>query len=167
MIKREPGSPARLRSAFEQLSSSARSLNTSTDELSEIFAAFDDSLKKLNLGIIAWVTFCNSSDEPGWFSYLDQLGYTKIGGKWGLAIRQLKCDEQHDETEVLQEWLLAEAPRALRIKAVDGLPELAENLAKEVKSATKRIDEKLALARELLTVVKDLGTDEDSAGVKE
>lgn len=166
MPQREADKSARLRSAFEQLSSAAHSLNTSTDELSKIFTSFDDALKKLNLGTTAWVTFDEGSDERGFYSYPDQLGYAKIASKWGLAIRQLKCDEHDGETELLQEWLIAEAPRALRIRAIDGLPDLVESLVSEVQRTSQRINEKLGVARELLTVVKDLSGDAQQGGVK-
>jgi hypothetical protein len=159
-------SPARLRSSFEQLYSSARSLNSSSDELSKIIAAFDDTLKKLNLGVSAWVTFSSASDEPGWYTYFDQLGYTKLSGKWGISIREMKRDEQNGEDELLQESLFADAARTLRVKAIDGLPDLIETLLTEVRNANKSLDQKVGVARDLLKALKDFGVGVETAEVE-
>src|SRR5437763_1208094 len=99
---------ARLRSSYTQLSSSAQSLNTASDELTKIVSSLDTGLKKLNLGIEAWVTISTGSDESGRYSYDDQLGYGKVNAKWGIAIRQLEGDELSGEERIAQEWLFAD-----------------------------------------------------------
>jgi len=152
----KPDFSSRLRSSFEKLSSSAQSLNTATDELTKLAASFDVALKKLNLGIEAWVNIATGSDESGNRSYYDQLGYAKIAGKWGLALRQLECDEHSGDEEITQEWLFADAPRDLRVSAVSRLPELIQKLQEQVQLTNEHLSETLQAARTFLAVVNEL-----------
>jgi hypothetical protein len=146
---------ARLHSSYEKLASSALSLNAATDELTKIGASFDAALKRLNLGIESWVQISEGSDELGTKSYYSQLGYSKIGGKWGIALRNVECDEQSGEETVLKEWLFADAPRDLRVLAVNRLPELIERLQEEAQDTTEFINATLEQARLVLKTLQE------------
>lgn len=164
----KPDVLSRLRHSYEKLSSFARSLNNDSEELAKIGAAMDAAIKKLNLGVEAWSTIATGSDENQPFiSYEDRLGYAKIDGKWGLAIREVECDASDGEEKVVHEWLFAEAPREMRILAVDRLPELIEALNETVSALHNRMSKKIADARSILDALNQRdGTTEPVEGKK-
>src|SRR5215467_16026708 len=75
------------------LSGIASSLNTASDELTNAVGVLDEALKKLNIGLSVWVTFCDRSDkdDPDIYDY-DQIGYCKVNSTWGIAIQNLWGD---------------------------------------------------------------------------
>lgn len=155
----KPDVLTRLRSSYETLSSSARSLNNVSEELSKIGAAMDAAIKKLNLGVEAWATIASWSDEEmPWMSYEEQLGYAKLEGKWGLAIQSVECDQEADETTVTQQWLFADAPREKRILAIDRLPELIEALNKQACQLHDRMAKKVTDASSILDALNQMET---------
>jgi hypothetical protein len=156
----KPDFSARLRSSYEKLSSSARSLNAGTDELTKLGTSFDAALKKLNLGIDAWIEMACGSNEMGTRSYYDQLGYAKISGKWAVGIRQVERDEHSGDEEVTQEWFFADAPRELRISAVNRMPELIQKLQEEAQRTSERINDTLENARAVLMALNEIGEPE-------
>jgi hypothetical protein len=68
-----------------QLSSVASDLNTVSNELGKSVAEIDGALKKLNLGVSVWVNISDWNYDLGYF--VEQLGYTKVDGKCGIALR--------------------------------------------------------------------------------
>jgi hypothetical protein len=75
------------------------------------------------------------------------------------------CSPQ-DEYDSYEEWLFNDAARALRIDAIDKIPELFEKLTNEVAATTKALDKKLhlleewasAISTDSVHTVKELGT---------
>jgi hypothetical protein len=143
----------RVRSSFEQLSSRASDLNTLSDQVGKIVARFDAEFNKLNIGIPAWVRFGESASENGLEFTHQEVGYAKIGTKWGLAIREYSGHEAADDYTAYQEWLFNDAPRLHRLQAIDFIPELFEKLVIEVDNATKKVDKKLKELQELSTAL--------------
>jgi methyl-accepting chemotaxis protein len=143
----------RIASLYKQLSDSASQLNAASDELGKSLSALDAALKRLNLGISAWVKVTGYEHDTG--EYWNRcLGYTKVGGKWGIAISESSGDH-NTEHETSEEWLFNDAPRAFRIEAVEKLPELIERLIKEADETTKSIQHKAVQAQELAAAVTE------------
>ena len=146
----------RVASYYSQLSTVAADLNAVSDELGKSIAEIDAALKKLNLGITTWVTiresqeyFCDGSPLWRW-----SIGYAKVDGKWGISLNKVEgdlgnADESSDET-----WLFGDAPRSLRLEAIDKIPELLENLSNEAVKTTKDIRAKLGDAQSVAAAVK-------------
>ena len=144
---------SRIRSSFRQLSSRATDLNTLSDQVGKVVARFDAEFNRLNIGIPAWVQFQEWTSEDGLQFRAEEVGYAKIGAKWGLAIRTMSGHEAVDDYTGYQEWLFSDAPRLLRRKAIDKIPELFEKLVVEVDTATKAVDKKLKEIQELATAL--------------
>jgi hypothetical protein len=72
------------------------------------------------------------------------LGYGKHRGKWGLLVSY--GWEDSDETEVI---FLRDAPREVRIKAVDRIPGLLDALIQEMSALTQEASKKASEAKEL------------------
>jgi hypothetical protein len=140
---------------FQNLTTAAGSLNVASDELTKAVAVLDEALKKLNIGLSTWVNFSTWEDGPKYWQ--DRLGYTKVNGKWGIAILSARGDETCDvEEETEGPWLFNDAPRQLRLLSVDKLPELIEKLGKDAADTTKEVKEKTKRVRELTTAITQI-----------
>ncbi len=121
-------------------------------------AELDSAVKALNLGISCWVTFAawSGMGPTGQRSGEYQLGYAKIGGKWGIGVRSISSTySRPDDQDVTGPWLFNEAPRNLRADAVEHLPKLLNALATEAVATAKKLADKLDQARQLASAVKN------------
>lgn len=144
----------RVASSYNELSSAASVLNAVSDELGKSILELDAALRKLNLGISFWTRFQGADPAAEDSSYWSEdIGYAKISGKWGIGLRTVAGDMNRDD-EVIEEWPFNDAPRSLRLSAVDKIPELLEKLSKEAVKTTDKIRGKLAGVREVAAAVK-------------
>jgi prefoldin subunit 5 len=146
--------PERVLASFRQLSTSAKNLNNASDELRDTISAFDAALKKLNLGISAWVRISGDEDANGEYWSRD-IGYAKVGDTWGIALRDITGN--HDVPEAgyttHEEWLFNDAPRWMRIEGVGKIADLLESLTKQADTTAQRIKKKTAEAKELAAAI--------------
>ena len=127
---------AKIQSNFQALSNVASSLNAASDELTKVVAKLDEALKKLNVGLTVWVTFKDRLEhEPSRYD-CDQIGYCKVNGKWGIALRQIWGQEDFGEHNEDGPWLFSEASREMRLRSVDKIPELIEKLSNKASDTT-------------------------------
>ena len=137
------------------LSTLAPQLNTASNELNKVVSVFDDAFKRLNIGLSTWVSFRfrqESERDSGNFDE-DQVGYAKIDGKWGIALRRIYGNY---DAEVFHEngpWLFSDAPRELRIASIDYIPKLIEQLGKEAFDTTRKVEEKTKALRNLASTL--------------
>jgi hypothetical protein len=142
-------------SAFHELTSIASVLNKVSDALGKAVSDIDEGLKKLNLGISVWVRIHYDPagpDDPSY--YVEELGYAKIDGKWCTALRTITGSEITEEGDAISTYAFNEAPRALRLKAIDKLPALLKALTNESSRVTKELKGKLASAQAVAAVIK-------------
>lgn len=143
------GSPSiQLTESFKALKGAAAKLNAASDELGRSVSALETALKRLNLGIEAWV-FIESytNHDTGEFSS-QRIGYAKVGGRWGLTIGTAEGFLQDPDGGQVEIWPFNEAPRALRVSGIDKLPELVAKLCEVADSTTDRIVAQTEQARE-------------------
>jgi hypothetical protein len=141
--KQEPQVPPadRVQTSYKQLTVASTSLNSASDGLGEAMSVLDAALKKLNLGISAWVTVSGNDDEVGdWWSR--EIGYTKVGDKWGIALKTASGNYSSPDRDSVEKWLFDDAPRWMRIEAVGKIPDLLEALLRQAKDTTKKIKDK-------------------------
>jgi len=151
----------KVQTSYQKLAAAAATLNAASNELGIVIADLDAAIKSLNLGISSWLNINNWTDEDGDGWNTDQMGYARIGGKWGIALRKLSGSNRSGEEIVDGEWLFNDAPRALRMDAIGKIPDFLENLAKDADEMTKRVNERLkesqALAKAIKTAVRAPG----------
>jgi hypothetical protein len=97
----------------------------------------DAALRRLNLGIATWLRLESREDGSGNYTKRD-LGYAKIGNKWGIALRTMSGNHNDVYDSNVEEWLFNDAPRALRIESVENLQDLFEKLLKEADAALSK-----------------------------
>ena len=144
----------RVSAAFEKLAASAAELNAASDEIAGPVSAIEAALKKLNLGMSAWTPFRSillESDDNYEYHETCCVGYAKISQKWGIAI----CHTNNVDGEAVdeKEWQFNDAPRELRLEALEKLPELLEKLAETADTTATEIRQRIALTQEVAEAI--------------
>ena len=148
----------RIQTTFKQLSQAAVDLNAASDELSKPIYVWETALKKLNLGVPAWVDLSSGEDRAG--NWWDRgVGYTKLKDLWAIALRTREGHHASDGSPSQELWPFNEAPRWMRIEAVAKLPELLEALLKQAEDTTQQIRKKIAQASELAEAIGKVADD--------
>jgi uncharacterized protein YoxC len=147
----------RIATSMKQLSESATRLNSASDELAKAIAPIDAALKKLNLGVTAWHAYASGSEADGSY-WSHNIGYAKVSGKWGLAISYASGYTAYGPPDDDEEWLFNDAPRWMRTRAIDGIPDLLEKLVKQADKVAADLQEKSARARELAETISSVAT---------
>jgi hypothetical protein len=159
-------SSEKIQTNFQALSAVASSLNSASDEFTQVIGVLDEALKKLNIGLTVWVIFADRGDEQDPARYnCDQIGYFKVDGKWGIALRHIWGHEAFDEHNEDGPWLFKDAPREMRLRSVDKIPELIKSLSEEASSTTKKIQEKTKEVRELAAAISSVTTETKAKSV--
>jgi hypothetical protein len=135
--------------SFQELSTAAASLNKATDELTKTIDALDVALSRLNIGIPVWVSVVRWDDENNIGAYeTEELGFAKIEGDWCIGIRRLVGHDHSPEPDEVREiWMFNAAPRDLRLRAINELPTLLDELGNAAKKTAEAVNKKLAEAR--------------------
>ncbi len=141
--------PVRVATSYKRLAESAETLNKKSDEFGVQVSVFDNLLGKLNLGVAAWERIRGSDDDGHGNYWSEDVGYATVGGKWGIALRKKSGNHNVEEPDDVDEWLFNDAPRSLRISAIDQIPDLIDKLIKHADKTARKIDEKIGQAREL------------------
>ncbi|HXB56128.1 MAG TPA: hypothetical protein VN461_15215, partial [Vicinamibacteria bacterium] len=144
--------PNKVSTSFQQLKAAAAQLNTISDELAGPVAALDAALKPLNLGISAWVKFAGDFDHDTGDFWTREIGYAKVGAKWGIALRTREGNAA-DPDQSIERWPFNEAPRAYRVDAVEKLPDLLETLIKEATATAEKVKGKIAYVQQVVAAI--------------
>jgi hypothetical protein len=155
MAPKEDSLTYRVSTSYKQLSTAASELNAVSDELGKFIAALDGALTRLNLGIASWLRLDSREDGLGNYTKRD-IGYAKIGNRWGIALRSMAGNHNAPDESNGEEWLFNDAPRALRIEAVEKLPDLFDHMVREAESATRQIRARTAQAEQLAQVLGEV-----------
>jgi len=141
----------RITASFKQLAVSSHDLTSAADDLGRAISTLDAALKTLNLGVSAWHQIARN-EEPHGSYWTRDIGYTKVSGKWGIALRKTSgyypTAEHHEEV-----WLFSDAPRWMCIESVGKIPELFEELIKRTEETTKKIRAKTTEAGDLAAAI--------------
>jgi len=143
-----------IQSHFQALSEVALTLNSVSDELTKAVGLLDEALKKLNVGLTVWVNICHRGVEDHEFDD-DELGYAKVQGKWGLALRRVWGNEISDAYNEDGPWLFNDAPRELRFRSVDCFVNLIKKLHEEASTTVKKVEEKTKQVHELAVAISE------------
>ncbi len=88
------------------------------------------------------VTGNDETPNETWF-WNDAIGYAKVGSTWGICLRKTSGDYNLPEEQQEESWPFNDAPRAMRLAAIDKIPELLGKLAEESTKTAKKIRAKL------------------------
>jgi hypothetical protein len=142
--------------SFRELAKTAKQLNFASDALGKYVGEIEKALRALNLGVAGWVTIESFSDENGLSTLNRELGFDKIGKQWSIGLQSYVQPEWDSQWTHHEEWVFDEAPRAMRIKAIEHLPELIQELNKNAAAIAKSTAEKLPTANNLASQISSL-----------
>ena len=149
----------RISVAFTKLTESAKNINDVSNELAKPIAAMQIGLKKLNIGVACWTNIQGGTDQFEDAYWSNDVGYARVKGEWSLAIRSVNGILSQPDAEMETVWPFNEAPRHLRIKAVDLLPTLIEDMVQATDATTKRMGDKVPAAQSLAQAVAKILSD--------
>ena len=150
----------RVKATYQQLADVAVTLNISSDNLSSSITSLDNALRKLKLGIESWFAFRSGRPSENYAVWHDDIGYAKIGGKWGLALRSVSDGDASDPPDI-EQWPFSDAPRMLRVKAVDHIPGLLDRLLKDAKEAIEKVNHQTRSVELLTAIITDIPEPEE------
>jgi hypothetical protein len=153
---------AKLKNSFSNLSKASQELNTASEVFGTAVTSLEDAINALNPGVAAWVAVSSSSpdEDMPWQSVEERLGYDKVDGRWGLALSTVEIDSSGDVSESVQaSWRFKDAPRSLRLRAIDRVPELIEALAREASRTAKRVGEQADYATSLAEAISAIASE--------
>ncbi len=141
--------------ALKQLASVSNSLNQASDRLSSHLTEVEAAISAYKLGVGAWVEIqrekeITDPDKDGRryeLTYVQLLGYGRYKGKWGLLVAGY-CEETFDG-EYHEECFLRDAPRHVRLAAVEKFPDLLKALTKEAAQVAEEATKKAEKARQI------------------
>ncbi len=149
MAQPDPSVSARTAEALKQLQPIAAAVESAAAELSKPVSSIEATLKRMNIAFEAWSTYKQGSHEEYWWKW--DIGYTRLAGRWGIALRVSSGDETDPEHDKAERWFFNESPLYLRHSAVDTLPDLIEALAKTGETVAR----KLSSASERASVIAE------------
>lgn len=154
----------RVTADYTKLAASAASLNSVSDEIAAPIASIDTALKRLNLGVSAWVRVVGGEDPTTVISWHRSIGYDKMSsGAWGIAIRY-RVIEMDEVLRRDDEWLFNDAPRAYRLEALDKLPELLRELTAKADRTTDALRKKVATTKQVASAIESAATSRPTRG---
>lgn len=157
----------RVASSVQKLALVATDLNSASDELGQAISNIDIVLQALNIGLPTWTSIEAGDGLPDEEYYWHRdLGYAKIGSKWGIALRVVSGNYNFPDDESSDSWLFNDAPRWLRMEGIARIPELLEELIKTTEVATKKIKTKTSEANQLAIVIAQAAGKKLSQGSK-
>lgn len=144
----------KVQNSFKALSAIASSLNSASDELTKVVVILDESLRKLNIGLEVWVDYADYAIDPNQEYDADQIGYCKVNSLWGIYLRHIRGLYHFDNScQIEGPWLFNDAPRDMRLRSVDAIPELIEELNKKASETAAKLEQKTDEVRALAEVI--------------
>jgi hypothetical protein len=143
-------------SVLKRLDAVSKTLNQTSDQLSEKIVEIESQVNQYKLGVWVWLEKPLSeeadSDDTGQYQYtiITSLGYGKIREKWGFII-SVCPDFDPSEPKLTP---LKDESREIRAAAIDRIPELLECIAETAAKLSEKIAEKADLADEIAASLK-------------
>lgn len=100
----------------------------------------------------SWTTFHKAEDPDGDFDDWS-LGYARHAGRWGVVVRLTTGNRNCPENSDSDTWFFNDAPRFIKTKAVDALPELIEGLVAVADKTADKLLKKVPDATSLAAAV--------------
>ncbi len=153
-----------------RLGQSVRRLNDGSDQLNCSIASIDNLLSRLMIGL----DYVHPRPLSEFTSYTETgkriievsfLAYLKLKGSYGLVIKTSKVLESRSAVageapgHVIS---LLEAPRRLRYRAVEQLPELVTGLAEQVEDMLGAMERRVGIASALVANLEQIAGPADS-----
>ncbi len=149
----DPSPSDRFSSAFQKLLPAAAKLDAASNGLSKPIAEIEAILKRLNLGVACWTVLSEPAPDEDGNCEAWNLGYARHDGRWGLLVNFWRGNKRTGQGED-DYWFFVDAPRFMKAKAVDMLPDLLEGLVALTEKTADKLVRKTVTAQELADTIK-------------
>jgi hypothetical protein len=141
--------------ALHQIEVLSQTLNQSSDLLSQKIVEIESAINQYKLGVWAWLEqplfHQMESDGNGHDMEMTyHLGYGKVRDKWGILMHQ-RLDYDPESFEPI---FLKDAPRDIRVRAIDHISELIERIAAKAAEVNQQVAQKTKLAEQIAASLK-------------
>ncbi len=151
----------KIQSTLKKLASVSQSLNQASDQVTSRIAEVEASLREYKLGVEAWVDLwqwedtCSDTDGKHlmMLGRTQRLGYGKKDGKWGL-LTYIDAEESDDRHEFA---FVREAPRDVRLAAIDKLPDLLEEVVRKAVETSEKATKQAEKAKQIVAGLNKKG----------
>jgi hypothetical protein len=141
--------PPSIPDQIKRLEAAAAKLNKASDELSKPVVDLNGVLKRLNVGVPAWFKFDGWFEEDTTEYSKSEIGYAKVSGEWGICLRQVSGFADDPTVEHEERWQFDDAPRRLRLEAIDHLGDLLNTLVTEADTTADQLLAKVESAKQV------------------
>ena len=125
---------------LSELQKSAQQLNEASDSINEIISSIEKQIIDSKVGLERWVRL-NATEPTEVYDYnrnkfiqreATDVGFAKLEDGWALAVRTVTYETAEGEEDPVVNYgtpeRLSRAPRALRIDALEKMPDLIKSL---------------------------------------
>lgn len=153
----------RIVASFKQLNNASIELNAIASQLAKSITSLEEALNRLNLGVSAWYEIAGNEDHQNGSYWSRDVGYTKIGYEWRIALRQLSGNHQVEDSHNEQIWVFSDAPRWMCVDGAGKLPELFDELIKRTVATTEKLKARIPQTEDLAAAVRAIQMEADAA----
>lgn len=156
MPEEVPTPSERMSAAFSRLRVSASQIKAVSNELDQHVTALERALAKLDLRVACWTRLSEWMGPDNDTFKRTYVGYSEYGRDWRIVVQTSEGRDSLPDQEDEKTWPFEQAPQYLRVKAIDRLPELVEELVTSVDKTAERMRKKVGPAAELAKSVQTL-----------
>lgn len=154
-------SPQEFSRLLERAQKLAPQLGAATDELNNSITRYERALASLHLGVSARIEIgrdpiLGPNDEESGEHHIEQVRFSKADGTWRLRYES----GPDDGPEHWDSVPLVSAPREVRVRAVEFLPRLLEEMIDTAENATAKVTEKAKQLDTITALIKPLKNSE-------
>src|SRR5437773_5954132 len=96
--------PLDVSESFKNLKAAARDLRAASKELGDPIAVVGEALDSLDLRLTAWVPVKEGGDSARGEYWSEEVGYTNVGHRWGIALRTVSGNSAYPDEEKIEQW---------------------------------------------------------------
>lgn len=151
--------------SIKELAAAARQLNQASDDLNAIIEDREDQIQQTGIGVSAWLDDAIDlsawrMDDDGSAERADgwAIGFARVGpaGQWRIGAKRVLLVHRPDERgEMTTEYYdddstpiaLLDAPRSVRLEALEKIDDLTKLLTKRARSFVESIERKKRAAK--------------------
>jgi uncharacterized phage infection (PIP) family protein YhgE len=150
-----------VQTSMARLTSLSQVLNNASDQLSQNIGEIESALNQLNWGVSAWVhddpltveevTGTGPDGNHRQVHRLEELGYANSGGTWGIVVASGTEESWPEDVKIT---FLRDAPLEVKIRAMERIPKLLDEVAEGLNKITQQATQKAAEAKEIASALR-------------
>jgi len=162
MKKPKVSSVEAVKTSYPQLADETKQLN---QLITDVGASVEDivcSLRRIGLHVSAWHQIAGGEDEHNGYTWSRDIGYTRIGGLWHIAVREWSQGPGEPPEPTIYKF--GDAPPWMCLEAAGKIPELIQELIERTRDMRAKISTKKSDLDEIAAALTDMAQEAASCG---